>query len=560
MKYLITSALPYINGIKHLGNIVGSMLPADVYARFSRQQGHEVLYICGTDDHGTPAEIAAEEAGMPVEVFCAKMHAVQSNIYQQFAISFDYFGRSSSETNKIVTQQIFKELDENGLILEKALKQIYSLEDKRFLPDRYVIGTCPKCGFDKARGDQCDQCGSLLDPTDLINPRSAISGSTQLELRESKHLYLDLPKQAEKVRAWVDAKAEWPPLSKSVAYKWLNEGLHARCITRDLRWGVPVPKAGFEDKVFYVWFDAPMAYIAITMDWAVEVKKDKEAWKRYWLADQQNTSYVQFMAKDNLPFHAIIWPAMLLGSNENWKTVDILKGFHWLTYEGGKFSTSQNRGIFSDVALTLFPADYWRYYLLARIPESQDSDFYLADFIGVINKDLVGILGNFINRVAALISKYCDNVVPPYEAIEETHPLYEKCQTFVKAIAEDLQALSFRSAMKNLREFWVLGNEYITGAAPWKVAKENREAAGNILATCLHFIRMYAIVTAPIMPQAAEKIFHFLNEPALPADIAWHDAVQFSVLKSGAPLNEMGLLFAKISEEEEKRLKEKFAV
>jgi methionyl-tRNA synthetase len=499
MKYLITSALPYINGIKHLGNIIGSILPSDVYARFLRQQGEKVLFICGTDEHGTPAEIAAQDEGMEVSAYCEKMHLVQKNIYEGFNIQFDYFGRSSAPSNHKITQEVFKELDNNNYIAEKVIAQVYSLDDKRFLPDRYVIGTCPHCGFDKARGDQCDQCGRLLDPTDLITPRSAISGSTNLEVRQEKHLFITLDLLTDKLKDWLATKKNWPSFSMSVANKWLTEGLNPRCISRDLKWGIPIPKKGFEDKVFYVWFDAPMAYIAITKDWAKEVKHDVDAWQEWWLGDTSETCYVQFMAKDNLPFHSIMWPAMLLGANPKWKTVDILKGFHWLTYEGGKFSTSLNRGIFSDTALDLFPADYWRYYLLANIPETSDSDFKLPDFIATINKDLVGILGNFINRVAALVKKYFNNSVPTYNANNDfIKMLKPRCDTLVKAIKDDYYAVNMRAIMRHVRELWALGNEFITEAAPWTLVKQDAAAAANVLAACLHLIRLYSFICFPI--------------------------------------------------------------
>ncbi len=560
MKYLITSALPYINGIKHLGNIVGSMLPGDVYARFLRQHGKEVLFICGTDEHGTPAEIAAETEHMGVRDYCDKLHQIQKDIYAGFNIDFDYFGRSSTETNKKLTQEIFTDLDENGLILEKELEQVYSIEDRRFLPDRYVIGTCPHCNYDKARGDQCDKCGHLLNPVDLINARSAISGSSNIEIRKEGHLFFDLEKMSEKLSDWIDSKETlWPNLSISIARKWLSEGLKPRCISRDLDWGVPIPKSGYEHKVFYVWFDAPMAYISITQDWAKEVKKDENDWKRWWLENEE-TCYVQFMAKDNVPFHSIIWPAALLGSEKNWKTVDILKGFHWLTYEGGKFSTSQKRGIFSDVALELFKADYWRYYLLANIPENHDSDFKFDDFVAVINKDLVGTLGNFVNRVAALIAKYFSGAVPEYKKqnkyIDELKPVFTQ---LVDEINKDYFELNFRSTMRRIRELWCLGNEFISRAEPWKYAKENLDEAADILTVCLHLIRIMAIISYPIIPETAERLFYYLGLDKELLKILKEAPVQFDLLISGQKLTDIGLLFEKISPEQEALLKEQFS-
>ena len=314
-RVLVTSALPYINGIKHLGNLVGSMLPADVYARFMRARGHEVAFVCATDEHGTPAELAAAAAGQEVAAYCAEQHEVQRAACEGFGLSFDVFGRSSSAQNRALTQHFAKTLEENGYIEERSERQVYSPQDGRFLPDRYVEGTCPNCGFERARGDQCDNCGKLLDPVDLIDPYSAISGSKDVELRETKHLYLLQSKLEPEVRAWVDAHPDWPQLTRSIAYKWLDEGLRDRAITRDLSWGIPVAydgavREGFEDKVFYVWFDAPIAYIAATQE------LDPEGWERWWRTDQgaDETRYVQFMGKDNVAFHTVSFPATLLGS------------------------------------------------------------------------------------------------------------------------------------------------------------------------------------------------------------------------------------------------------
>src|SRR3990167_6930276 len=510
MKYLITSALPYINGIKHLGNIIGSLLPSDVYARFLRQQGEKVLFICGTDEHGTKGEIAAQDEGMEIAAYCEKMHLVQKSIYEGFNIKFDYFGRSSAPSNHEITQEIFKALDSNKYISEKVIAQVYSLDDKRFLPDRYVIGTCPTCQFDKARGDQCDQCGRLLDPTDLISPRSTINGSTRLEIRQEKHLFISLDLLAGKLKDWLSTKKNWPPFSMSIANKWIIEGLNPRCISRDLKWGIPIPKKGFEDKVFYVWFDAPMAYIAMTKDWAREVQKNSDAWKEWWVENTDDTCYVQFMAKDNLPFHSIMWPAMLLGANPNWKTVDILKGFHWLTYEGGKFST---------------------------------------------------ILGNFINRVSALIKKYFNNTVPQYNIDNDyIKALKPKCEVLVKAIKEDYYAVNMRSMMRHIRELWTLGNEFITEAAPWSLIKQDEAVAGNVLAACLHLIRLYSFICFPIIPTSAEKMFAYinLNDERLER-INIIDAVNFACLKPRTELKEIGLLFEKISDEKEHAVLERFS-
>ncbi|MFF9667204.1 methionine--tRNA ligase, partial [Streptomyces althioticus] len=368
-RHLITSALPYINGIKHLGNMVGSMLPADVYSRYLRQTGHEVLFICATDEHGTPAELAAQEAGLPVAEFCAQAHEAQKAVYDGFGLSFDHFGRSSSPQNREITQEIARELQRNGFIEERSIRQVYSNTDGRFLPDRYIVGTCPHCGYDKARGDQCENCTRVLDPTDLLEPRSAISGSADLEVRQTRHLFLLQSKLTGEVERWIaDHGDDWPVLASSIARKWLTEGLQDRSITRDLEWGVPVPadvwpELAAEGKVFYVWFDAPIEYIGATKEWADAAPAERRDWKSWWYEADESVRYTQFMAKDNVPFHTVMFPATILGSRRPWKKVDYVKAFNWLTYYGGKFSTSQKRGIFTDVALELLPADYWRYFL-----------------------------------------------------------------------------------------------------------------------------------------------------------------------------------------------------
>ena len=354
-RILITSALPYINGIKHLGNLVGSMLPADIYARFQRQRGHDVLYICATDEHGTPAELAALEAGLEVAEYCRQQHQIQAEIYDRFGLSFDYFGRSSSRQNRELTQHFCRQLDARGLIEERVTQQVFSTTDGRYLPDRYIVGTCPHCGYDAARGDQCENCTRVLDPVELLDARSAVSGSTELEIRETRHLFLLQSKLADRLAEWIGSLRDWPNLVTSIARKWLTEGLHDRGITRDLSWGVPVDRPGFEDKVFYVWFDAPIEYIAATREWADEAPEERD-WRSWWY-DADDVRYVQFMAKDNIPFHTISFPGTLLGSGESWKLVDYIKGFNWLNYYGGKFSTSRKRGVFMDQALAKFPAD-----------------------------------------------------------------------------------------------------------------------------------------------------------------------------------------------------------
>jgi methionyl-tRNA synthetase len=552
MRYLITSALPYINGIKHLGNLVGSMLPADVYARFLRQEGETVLYICGTDEHGTPAEIAALEAGMPVADYCMRQYQRQADIYRDFGLSFDYFGRTSSVENRELTQHFYRALDQQGFIEEREISQVYSLADDRFLPDRYVTGTCPHCGYEKARGDQCENCTKVLSPTDLINPRSTISGSTNLEVRTSRHLFLRLDQLSNEVRAWVEAQPTWPTLTKSIALKWLNEGLQSRGITRDLSWGVPVPRAGFEEKVFYVWFDAPIGYIAATKAWGEATGNDWESW---WQA-AEDVYYTQFMAKDNLPFHTIMWPAMILGTRQPWKLADYIKGFNWLNYYGGKFSTSSKRGVFLDQALEIAPADDWRYMLMASAPESSDSAFTWEQFQNKVNKELADNFGNFVNRILKFTASRFGNAVPeggtPGEAEAQ---LQATCQDLVETLRSHLRQMEFRKATETLNALWTAGNQYIDVRAPWALFKQDQAEAALVIRTCINLIRLYAVASAPFIPFTAEKLFDALQLTEAERHSSMAAAVDLALLPAGRPFAVPPPLFEKLDDERVAALK-----
>lgn len=551
MKYLVTSATPYINGTKHLGNLIGSLLPADVYARFLRQQGNEVLFICATDDHGTPAELGALKADMNVAAYCAMHHEKQKAIYEQFGLSFDYFGQSSSKDNHELTQHIYQELDKNGFIEEREITQVYSIDDKRFLPDRYITGTCPRCGYEAARGDQCENCTSVLNPTDLLNPRSTVSGSTNLEQRKTKHLFLKLSTLAPEVRKWVESHQDWPKLTYSIALKWLDEGLKDRCITRDLEWGVPVPRSGYEGKVFYVWFDAPLAYIATTKTWASQ-RQDKDEWKKWWL-NQEDICYTQFMAKDNVPFHTVFFPAVLLGSKEPWHLADYIKGFNWLTYYGGKFSTSLQRGVFTDQALDILPADYWRYALIANAPESSDAAFTWELLQSKVNDELADKFGNFVNRTIKFASSRYGNVIPDGgEFGEAEKQLQTHCSTSADAIARYFEKREFRKAAEELRSLWDLGNVYFNEQAPWKMIEKQPEQAALVIRTCINLVRLYAIAAGPITPFASEQILNALGARAS----SLKEAADLTTLKPGHSFNDIPILFKKIEDEEIQKYKD----
>ncbi len=556
MQYLITSALPYINGIKHLGNLVGSMLPADVYARFLRQEGETVLYVCGTDEHGTPAELAALEAGLDVATYCQRQYERQSDVYARFGLSFDYFGRTSSPENRELTQHFYQQLDENGLIEEREISQMYSLADQRFLPDRYVIGTCPKCGYQAARGDQCENCTSVLNPTDLIEPRSAISGSTNLEIRQSKHLFLKLGSLSDDVRQWVERHSDWPLLTKSIAMKWLNEGLQSRCITRDLSWGVPVPRPGFETKVFYVWFDAPIGYIAATKAWGAEA--EGRNWLDWW-QNPDEVRYTQFMAKDNLPFHTIMWPAMILGTKEPWALADYIKGFNWLNYYGGKFSTSSKRGVFLDQALDVLPADYWRYTLMASAPESSDSAFTWEHLQTKVNKDLADNLGNFINRILKFAASRFGGQIPAggQPGIAEQQ-LEADCIAKIEVMRDCLHRLEFRKAADTLCSLWTVGNQYIDVQAPWSLFKQDPDQAAMVIRTCINLIRIYAIASAPFIPFTAKIVFDALQLSEAERHTPLAAVVDFSVLQPHRAFDVPPPLFQKLDDARIEELRSQF--
>jgi methionyl-tRNA synthetase len=572
-RYLITSALPYINGIKHLGNLVGSLLPADVHARFLRARGHEVLAICATDEHGTPAELAALEAGQDVATYCAEQHAIQQELGARFGLSWDHFGRTSHPANHQLTQNFADWLDEAGLIEERTIRQVYSVDDGRFLPDRYIIGTCPKCGYDRARGDQCENCTSVLDPTDLIEPRSAVSGSTNLEVRESKHLYLRQSRMVDDLRKWIEAKkaaGDWPPLVSSIALKWLDEGLQDRGITRDLKWGVPVAHDGkwpdYKDKVFYVWFDAPIGYIGATVEWA-EKTGQPEAWRGWWRGQAaRDVTYVQFMGKDNVPFHTVGFPATMMGANkvlpegERWKLVDVIKGFNWTNYYGGKFSTSGRRGVFMNHALEILPADYWRYYLMANAPEGSDSNFTWEHFQGVVNKDLADVLGNFVNRTLKFCaSKFGEAVPEGGDVGEEEAALANELDTRIAAYTAQMEKIEFRKALAELRAIWVAGNEYLTRAAPWSTIKEDRDRAAVAVRTAINLIRLFGVLSAPVIPDTASRMLQTLGLD--PREVAWpreDAAAVLTVLKPGHAFTVPEVLFRKIEDAQVAEWKARF--
>ena len=564
-RHLITSAIPYINGIKHLGNLVGSQLPADLYARYLRQRGHDVLFLCATDEHGTPAELAAAKAGKPVATYCAEMHALQAEIADGFRLSFDHFGRSSSPQNHKLTQAFATRLADMGLIREVTEEQVYSVVDGRFLPDRYIEGTCPNCGFESARGDQCDNCTKQLDPTDLINPHSTISGATELEVRETKHLYLRQSELKGDLAAWIDSKTDWPVLTTSIARKWLNDGdgLQDRGITRDLDWGIPVMKGdavwpGMEGKVFYVWFDAPIEYIACAQEWQAAGKGTD--WASWWRTDQgaEDVTYTQFMGKDNVPFHTLSFPATILGSQQPWKLVDYIKSFNYLNYDGGQFSTSRGRGVFMDQALELLPADYWRWWLLSHAPESSDAEFTWENFQTDVNKDLADVLGNFVSRITKFCrSKFGEAVPEGGVSGPAEEQLIADLTARIRAYEGHMDAMEVRKSAAELRAIWVLGNEYLQANAPWTTFKTDPETAAMQVRIALNLIRIYAVLSAAFIPDASKAMIDAMqtDDDSWPTDVA----AAIAALPAGHGFSVPDNLFRKITDDEREAWSARFA-
>lgn len=518
MRHLITSALPYINGIKHLGNLTGSLLPADIHVRYLRQIGEDAIFISGTDEHGTPAELGAAADGVSPREYCDIQHARQAETYRGFDLSFDHFGRTSSPVNHDLVQKLYRQLDDAGFIEERETLQIYSVADGRFLPDRYVVGTCPHCGG-AARGDQCDVCSTTLDPTDLVDPRSAISGSTDLEVRSARHLFLRQSALAERLSAWLDTREGWPSQVLSIGRGWLAQGLQDRCITRNLSWGVKVPREGFEDTVFYVWFDAPVGYIAATAEWCERENQRLEDW---WSPDA-DVAHVQFLAKDNVPFHVVSFPATLIGAGGGYRTADVIKGVNWLTYEGGKFSTSSRRGVFLDQALELLPADHWRWWLAANSPEGADVDFDFARFAAGSNGDLCGKFGNLATRITSFVHARNAGVVPVGGAPAEAEAaLAEALRVEIERLAEHHAAREIRKAADRVRAIWDIANAYVAQQAPWTLIKTDPERAAVVTRHAIGLVRICSLIAHPFIPSSSRTVLDAVGggDEIWPTDVA----------------------------------------
>ena len=544
-KYLITSALPYVNNNLHIGHLIGCLLPSDVYARFCRACGREVLYVGGADEHGTTSEIGAMKENMPVEEYVDKYRAAHEESVKAFNLSFDLYGRTHTKTHEKLIQSLFLRLQEQGMLVEKVSVQPYSVKDEMFLADRFVVGTCPKCGYEKAYGNECGACDATLEPEQLINPHSAITPDSPVEMRETKHMYFKTSEMQDKLRQWIDSRQGWSKTALAIANKWLDEGLRDSPITRDLKWGIPVNKPGYENKVFYVWFDAPWGYVSISQD-------ANKNWANWWHGGE-DVKYAQFMAKDNVSFHSIFFPAQELAMNDNWKTVDILKGFNFLNFNGAKISKSTGNGIFLNQAINDAPADYWRYTLLASAPETDDTDFTVNRFADIVNKDLNGMLGNFVSRVCKLTAKNYGNNVPKSGA--RNPELESQINEKLSELTEALEACEFRKSIAALRGLYAIANEYMTKCEPWALVKNgDTDGAGVCLNECFQMIDLFARVSAPFIPDAAAKMQNiFVNKN----DLSWPTKYEHRIA-DGAEFAVPENLFNRIDDETVAKLIEKY--
>lgn len=542
-RKLITSALPYVNNVPHLGNLT-QVLSADVFARFCRLRGYETMYVCGTDEYGTATETKALIEGVTPRELCDRFHQIHRDIYKWFNISFDYFGRTSTPKQTEIVQAIFHEVDKNGYIKEEEIEQLYCPKCGRFLADRFVEGTCPKCGAKGARGDQCDSCQSLLDPTELIEPYCSVCHTTPV-VKKTRHLYLDLPKVLPLLEKWKNEASErgfWANNALQVTNSWIRDGLKERCITRDLKWGIPVPKPGFEDKVFYVWFDAPIGYISISANYT-------DDWKSWW-QNPENVELFQFIGKDNIPFHTVIFPSTLLATGQNWTMLHHMSSTEYLNYEGGKFSKSKGIGIFgNDVQSTGIPADVWRFYMFYNRPEHADVTFTWKDFMEVVNGELIGNLSNLVNRTLTFVKRFYDGNLGAGELDEG---LMAEITRREKEITGLLEASEERNALRAVFALSSVGNKAFQDGEPWKARVENPDQARKLLRTLMVLIRDLGIMIQPYIPEASLKLLESLGCK----DADW------SVLGTSdraVEIGEVSHLFEKLDETRIAELKERFS-
>ncbi|MBO4858182.1 MAG: methionine--tRNA ligase [Treponema sp.] len=520
-RRLITAALPYVNNIPHLGNIIQS-LSGDVFARFCRNRGYETLYICGVDEYGTATETKAIEEKKDPRSICNHYYQEHTKIYKWFNINFDKFGRTSNEQCTEITQSLFNDLDKAGFINEHVNKQLYCPHCNMFLADRYVDGTCPHCGSTKARGDQCDDCGTLLDPIELKDPKCHTCGATP-EVRETKHLYINLPALANKLEKWMSTasiEGKWADNAVNITKAWLRDGLNERAITRDLKWGIPVPKDGYENKVFYVWFNAPIGYLSITKQLADElIKSGRESfdWKSWWLPEESEegknkpkVDLFQFIGKDNIPFHTVIFPCTLLGSPHNWTKLYHMSSTEYMNYEDGKFSKSRGVGVFgSDAIESGIPADAWRFYIFYNRPEKQDFQFTWKDFMEKMNSELIGNLGNLVNRTLLFVNKYYDGIIPDAPVDEE---LWADIKAREAKITELLEWADLKEAFHEIFAIADICNKKFQAAEPWKTRVSDPPAAAKLIHNLCYAVKDLMIMMNPYMPQYTQLIMSYFGK------------------------------------------------
>ncbi|KAL2455536.1 putative methionine--tRNA ligase [Abeliophyllum distichum] len=567
---LITSALPYVNNVPHLGNIIGCVLSADVFARYCRLRGYNAIYICGTDEYGTATETKAlEEKCSPKEI-CDKYHAIHKEVYDWFNISFDEFGRTSSPQQTEVCQAIFKRLLENNWLSENTMQQLYCGSCKRFLADRLVEGNCPTpgCNYDSARGDQCEKCGKLLNPTELLEPRCKVCGNTP-RIQETNHLFLELPLLRDKLEEYINnmsVAGGWSQNAIQATNAWLREGLKPRCITRDLKWGVPVPHEKFKDKVFYVWFDAPIGYVSITSCYTPE-------WEKWW-KNPENVELYQFMGKDNVPFHTVMFPSTLIGTADNWTLMKTISVTEYLNYEAGKFSKSKGVGVFgNDAKETNIPVEVWRYYLLTNRPEVSDTLFTWADLQAKLNSELLSNLGNFINRVLSFVAKDpgsgYGSIIPDAQGAE-SHPLTkvlgEKVSSYVEQYIEAMEKVKLKQGLKIAMSISGEGNAYLQESQFWKLYKEDRPSCSVVMKTSVGLVYLLACLLEPFMPSFSLEVLKQLNLP-LETQISLSDEKGdverakrlWEIIPAGHKIGTPAPLFRELKDEEVEFFRLKFA-
>ena len=543
-RYTITAALPYTNGPIHIGHLAGVYVPADIYARYLRMRNKEVLFICGSDEHGVAISMKAKKEGITPKEVIDKYHNMIKNSFDAFGISFDYYGRTSSDVHRKTAQEFFKTMHDESCFETQTTKQLYDAKEDQFLADRYVTGTCPKCGNPEAYGDQCESCGSSLNATDLIEPKSALSGESP-SLKTTTHWYLPLDRYEDFLRSWIleSHKSDWKTNVLGQVKSWIDDGLKPRAVTRDLSWGIPVPVEGGENKVLYVWFDAPIGYISATKEWALQTGKD---WKPYWQG--KNTELVHFIGKDNIVFHCIIFPSVLKAMG-SYILPENVPANEFLNLEGQKLSTSKNWAVWLHEYLEDFPGkqDVLRYVLTANAPETKDNDFTWSDFQTRNNSELVAIFGNFINRVMVLMRKYYDGKVPVPNAYNEAdESTRSELATAPHKIAALIEQYKFRAASQEMMQLARLGNKYLADEEPWKLIKTNPDRVATIMHTALQVAAGLAIVSEPFLPYTAQKLRNMLQ---IESNLDWDSLNGLSLIGGGHQLGEATLLFEKIEDD-----------